>query len=50
LLTASIAFSCAIHANDLGAAAFDRKPLVLTRCVLVLNRYDSEIRFMRVRP
>jgi hypothetical protein len=50
LLTASIAFSCAIHANDLGAAAFDREPLVLTRCGLVLNRYDSEIRFMRVRP
>jgi len=41
LLTAAIAFSCAIHANDLGDAAFDREPLVLTRRGLVLIRYDS---------
>jgi hypothetical protein len=38
------------HANDLGTAAFDREPLVLTPRGLILNRYDSEIRFMRMRP
>jgi hypothetical protein len=38
------------HANDLGTAPFDREPLVLTDKGLVLNRYESEIRFIRVRP
>jgi hypothetical protein len=38
------------HANDLGTAAFDREPLALTSRGLVLDRYDSEIRFIRVRP
>ena len=36
------------HANDLGRAAFDREPLALTPRGLVLNRYETEIRFMRV--
>jgi hypothetical protein len=38
------------HANDLGTAAFDGEPLSLTDGGLVLNRYESEIRFIRVRP
>jgi hypothetical protein len=38
------------HANDLGTAAFDREPLTLTPRGLVFNRYDAEIRFIRVRP
>lgn len=38
------------HANDLNTAAFDREPLALTPRGLALNRYDSEIRFIRVRP
>jgi hypothetical protein len=38
------------HANDLGIAAFEREPLALTTRGLVLNRYDTEIRFIRVRP
>ena len=38
------------HANDLGTAAFDGEPLALTSSGLVLNRYDSEIRFIRARP
>ena len=38
------------HANDLGTAAFKAEPLALTPRGLVLNRYDSEIRFIRVRP
>lgn len=38
------------HANDLGTAAFVGEPLVLTGGALVLNRYDSEIRFIRVGP
>jgi hypothetical protein len=38
------------HANDLQTAAFEREPLALTPDGLVLNRYDSEIRFIRVRP
>ena len=38
------------HANDLGHAAFDAEPLALTARGLVLNRYESEIRFIRVRP
>lgn len=35
------------HANDLGRAAFDREPLALTPRGLVLNRYETEIRFIR---
>jgi hypothetical protein len=38
------------HANDLGTAAFDGEPLSLTDGGLVLNRYESEIRFIRMRP
>ena len=38
------------HANDLGTAAFDGEPLSLTDGGLILNRYESEIRFIRVRP
>lgn len=38
------------HANDLGRAAFDREPLSVTSRGLVLMRYDTEIRFVRVRP
>lgn len=35
------------HANDLGRAPFDREPLPLTPSGLVLNRYETEIRFIR---
>jgi hypothetical protein len=38
------------HANDLGTAAFDREPLTVSHRGLVLNRYEAEIRFIRVRP
>jgi hypothetical protein len=38
------------HANDLGHAAFDREPLELKDGALVFGRYDTEIRFVRVRP
>lgn len=38
------------HANDLGRAAFDREPLELRGGALVLGRYDTEIRFVRIRP
>lgn len=38
------------HANDIGHAAFDAEPLILTSRGLVLMRYDAEIRFVRVRP
>jgi hypothetical protein len=38
------------NANDLATAAFDNEPLALTSRGLVLNRYDSAIRFLRVRP
>jgi hypothetical protein len=38
------------HANDLGIAALKGEPLMFTPQGLVLNRYDSEIRFIRVRP
>ncbi|HKP33410.1 MAG TPA: hypothetical protein VJT70_01355 [Sphingomicrobium sp.] len=38
------------HANDLATAGFDNEPLALTSRGLVLNRYDSAIRFLRVRP
>ena len=38
------------HANDLGHAAFDREPLEFTSRGLVFTRYDTQIRFVRVRP
>jgi hypothetical protein len=38
------------HANDLGHAAFDKEPLALKDGALVFGRYDTEIRFVRVRP
>lgn len=38
------------HANDLGHAAFASEPLQLTDQGLVFSRYDTEIRFVRVRP
>lgn len=38
------------RANDLTTADFDREPLVAGREALVLKRYGTEIRFMRVRP
>ena len=38
------------HANDLGHADFDREPLALTARGLVLHRYETQIRFIRVRP
>jgi hypothetical protein len=36
------------HANDLGRAAFDREPLLFSEGALVLNRYETQIRFIRV--
>lgn len=38
------------HANDLGHAAFNKEPIALTSRGLVFTRYDTEIRFVRVRP
>jgi len=38
------------HANDLGKAALRGEPLTITSSDLLLNRYDAEIRFVRVRP
>ena len=38
------------HANDLGKAALRGEPLMLNSGDLLLNRYDAEIRFVRVRP
>ncbi len=38
------------HANDLGTAFFDREPLDVSGDELVLKRYETEIRFVRVRP
>jgi hypothetical protein len=37
------------HANDLGHAAFSGQPLELRGRDLMLQRYDTEIRFVRVR-
>jgi hypothetical protein len=36
------------HANDLGTAAFDAEPLALSPRGLVLNRYETQIRFIRM--
>ena len=37
------------HANDLGRAPFDREPLLFSKGALVLNRYGTAIRFIRVQ-
>ena len=36
--------------NDLGRAAFRGEPLKVDGSALVMERYDAEIRFIRVRP
>ena len=36
------------HANDLGHAGFEGEPLEVTPRGLVLNRYETQIRFLRV--
>jgi hypothetical protein len=36
--------------NDLGKAAFDKQPLARSGDDLLLSRYDTVIRFLRVRP
>jgi hypothetical protein len=38
------------HANDLGKARFDREPLQREGSTLLLRRYDTIIRFVKVRP
>lgn len=38
------------HANDLGKARFDREPLQRNGSDLLLERYDTSIRFVKVRP
>jgi hypothetical protein len=38
------------HANDLGKARFDHQPLAINGNGLTMQRYDAEIRFIRVRP
>lgn len=38
------------HANDLGRAPFEGEPLTVTPQGLVFDRFDTEIRFVRVRP
>src|SRR5690349_9354808 len=38
------------HANDLGRASFRSEPLAVTPDGLVMTRYETEIRFVRVRP
>ena len=38
------------HANDLGHPAFQSEPLEIRGKDLIMNRYDTEIRFVRVRP
>lgn len=38
------------HANDLGHPAFNSEPLALRGKDLLMTRYDTEIRFVRVRP
>jgi len=36
--------------NELGHAAFDSEPLKINGSALLMERYDAEIRFVRVRP
>ena len=38
------------HSNDLGKARFDHLPLTINDNGLVMQRYDSQIRFIRVQP
>lgn len=38
------------HANDLGHAAFQSEPLEIRGKDLIMKRYDTEIRFVRIRP
>ncbi|MEO8456067.1 MAG: hypothetical protein ABI454_13000 [Sphingomicrobium sp.] len=38
------------HANDLGKARFEREPLLRNGSDLLLERYDTSIRFVKVRP
>jgi hypothetical protein len=38
------------HANDLGTASFDKEPLSQESGDLVMMRYDTKIRFVRVQP
>ena len=38
------------HSNDLGRAAFRAEPLAVTPDGLAMTRFDTEIRFVRVRP
>jgi len=38
------------HRNDLGKARFDKEPLQLNDSGLLLERYDTRIRFVKVRP
>jgi hypothetical protein len=38
------------HANDLGKARFDREPLQREHGNLLLKRYDTIFRFVKVRP
>jgi len=42
--------SLRFHPNDLGRIAFRNEPLKIDGSDLVLERYDAEIRFLRVRP
>src|SRR3569833_748640 len=38
------------HANDLGTARFDHQALVIKAGALLLERYDTLFRFVKVRP
>jgi hypothetical protein len=38
------------HRNDLGKARFDKEPLTRNGTDLLLERYDTKIRFVKVRP
>jgi hypothetical protein len=38
------------HRNDLGKARFDREPLRVNGSDLLLDRYDTVFRFVKVRP
>ena len=38
------------HANDLGKARFDKEPLKKDGADLLMERYDTSVRFVKVRP
>ena len=38
------------HANDLGKSRFDRQEVLLNGTDLVMDRYDTSFRFVKVRP